>query len=155
MPDTVGAGGAGTGVDGGGGSGIAAPGIRSGGTAPGGPTDHLGGRCRPTLRAGSRVLRVSGPRRRAPGAVRCREPCWGLPTLYERVEGNRRVIPAGLPQSRAEEQGAQLARLDRGDVLDGADLRAARYGQQDLTAPGGFAMFMRPNPPTMVPVSAL
>jgi hypothetical protein len=43
MPDTLGAaGGGGIGVDGGGGSGIAAPGIRAGGTAPGGPTGSPG-----------------------------------------------------------------------------------------------------------------
>ncbi len=42
MPDTLGAGGGGIGVDGGGGSGIAAPGIGPSGTAPGGPTGSPG-----------------------------------------------------------------------------------------------------------------
>src|SRR5208283_3737870 len=39
---------------------------------PAAPRDHRADRCRPTPRAGSRVARVSGPRRRVPGAVRCR-----------------------------------------------------------------------------------
>src|ERR1700744_1464238 len=47
---------------------------------PAAPPDHQAGRCKPIPRAGSRVVRVSGLRRRAPGAVRCREPWTGQST---------------------------------------------------------------------------
>ena len=129
-----------------------------GGTDPGAVLrDHPAGRCRPTLRAGSLVLRASGPRRRVPGAVRCRGSSSGsIDFWHEELMGIGEIIEVDQPQPGTEKQGAQLARFGRGDILEGADLRAARNGQRKLASPSvGFAKFMIPNPPTMVPVSAL
>ena len=106
-----------------------------------------------------RGLGWSGFRARAAG----RQARFGVENLGrvyrlgdEWVDGKWRLIEVEQSQSGTEKQGAQLARFDRGDVLDGSRFGRSPERKAEADRPTwDSAKFASPNPPTMLPVSAL